>query len=126
MSGHDQRNGRPIHPECPKLDDAGLMCDCHTLWHEWDGRGIYIARQIEVADRMDMRTTTPVKGRGPDADEVDSSKPDRESVPAGEDYDGFWKHSEWLKCRQGVKMKDLDMSRFVGGTWDRAAEVDKL
>lgn len=67
---------------------------------------------IDLAERKDARRRPTTLDRGPDCDENDVSKdtptPEaRAHVPAGEDYDGFWKHSEYLKCRAGREMRDI-------------------
>jgi len=113
MSKHSQPEGRAIHPTCTKLDDPAQPCTCDAGWGTNDND---IDRAIAVADRLDSRTRTSNEGRGPDSFDNDSERGSpvdrstktpynpRLSSPMGEDYDGFWKHSEDLKCRAGKKM----------------------
>ncbi len=82
--------------------------------------------ELTVYDRIDKRRTPGDLGHGPDSDgEVDSKSANhREDTFRHSETDGFWKRSEWLRCKRGVKMVDIDMKkRFGGPTWVRGDEA---
>jgi hypothetical protein len=88
-------------------------------------------RAIKIAEKLDGKRQESQKGLGSDCDDSASERNhggDQDGQQAADSKpDGhFWKRSEYLKCNRGVPMKDLDMSRFKGPTWQRAAEVGKL
>lgn len=86
-----------------------------------------IKKEQAVYDRIDMRRTPGYLGHGMDADGEVDNKPrgnHREDTFRHSETDGFWKRSEFLRCRRGVPMVDIDMRKHFGGpTWKRGDEV---
>ena len=128
MPKHNQPSGRPIHSECDLWDGLGPVCTCDTAY---GFAGTDLDRAIAVAMRLDTRRRTETNGHAPDADESpieatteESEAESRQFVPAGEDYDGFWKRSEDLKCRRGIRLRPLT-GYGRGPTWDRSKAANK-
>lgn len=85
-----------------------------------------IDRKIALAESQEARRRPTTLDGGPDADEIpaEPTVDARVLVPASEDYDGFWKHSEYLKCRAGKPMRTIT-NYGRGPTWLRAEATNK-
>lgn len=105
---HSQPGGRAIHPECANLDRTENVCTCDESWGFSFGE-LHIAAL--AAERAALRTRAEGSTPKLDGSEADS--------PARLNYDGFWKHSEFLNCCAGVPLQPLS-NYSVGPTWERA------
>ena len=86
-------------------------------------------REIRIAERMEARRRpVRVMGNAPDLDDDDPGEKKNQGssnfdvIPGmSNDFDGFWKRSEFLKCKQGVKMlsdaRGLPPGYATGPTW---------
>ena len=106
---HERPNGRPIHAECPL--DTTHVCECDKLHDYWDGTDAALIRRIAVATRLDMRRDPcSTVGRGPDLDEWLPSHGLLEDVDLTVAEHGFWKESEFLRCRAGLNFMAGDLN----------------
>jgi len=92
---HVNPEGRPVHPDCQRVGDAGLPCNCPDKWFYWDGTTTELDRRIANQDRLDNRTRA---GWDVDVDDLDDEliELDSESSVAG-----FWRESEFLRAVAG-------------------------
>jgi hypothetical protein len=85
-------------------------------------------RRVEVADRLDMRSNPMVsRGRGPDCEEPPPNRGALEELDVQSAERGFWKKSEFERCRAGLNFVagDLNYERFQTTSWRRAREAMK-
>jgi hypothetical protein len=85
---HYQPNGRPIHPRCGmRSNDQTSRCACDLHWNYWDGSDEGGANILRAA-LTDERRPVVSEVQGGQAIVYDTTS----------DVDGFYKHSELLKC----------------------------
>lgn len=90
MPTHRRPSGRPVHPECPKLDSGAEYCQCDELWDYWDGTDASLHHHIISNQRKEYRTRQPEEYRLIE----DEMLPENLDDP--DDLTGFWKDSEQL------------------------------